>query len=65
MFGKTSVTLTTDEIMQIKEAVNMEIESVKRFIGNVGDPSGCQSKRLATLEGAHKKLRRALHRSLK
>lgn len=62
MYGKTSVTLTLDELIAAKVAVNRQIESTRELVAIVGDPNGTQAENIADLESVFAKLARALKR---
>jgi len=59
--GKTSVTLTADELFYMKSALSAEIEKVAGFAES-GDPHGVWTKTLSELKSAYKKIDQALGR---
>lgn len=61
MYGKTSVTLTADELFYLKVAVGWNIKTVTEYVAD-GDPHGVWQKELTELERAYGKIERALHR---
>lgn len=65
MYGKASLTLTSDELSELKTAVILEMGRTKEFIESIGDGDGCLAKRLKLLEGTLEKLRRARRRSVR
>ena len=61
MYGKTSVTLTADELFYLKVAVGLDIKNVASYVEE-GDPNGVWQKDLTELERAYGKIERALRR---
>ena len=61
LYGKTSVTLTGDELFYMKVALGMDIKNVAGYMVD-GDPNGVWGKELAALESAYKKIERAIRR---
>ena len=61
MYGKTSVTLTGDELFYLKVAIGLDIKNVTSYVED-GDPHGVWKKELEHLERAYKKIERALRR---
>lgn len=61
MYGKTSVTLTWDELFYVKSALGMDIKTVAGYVED-GDPHGVWGKELAALQSAYKKIERAVRR---
>lgn len=62
VYGKTSVTLTGDELFAMKVAIGMEIRTLVDFVER-GDPHGVWKNELEQLERAYKKIERALRRT--
>lgn len=62
MYGKTSVTLTLDELIAAKVAVKMRLDNTRELVEMVGDPNGMQAENIADLESVFDKLARALKR---
>lgn len=61
MYGKTSVTLTADELFYLKVALGMDIKTVSGYVAD-GDPNGVWERELTALEQAYKKIERASRR---
>ena len=61
MYGKTSVTLTEDELVYLRVSIGMDIKRVSDFMES-GDPNGVWKRELAALEKAYKKFERASRR---
>ena len=61
MYGKTSVTLTADELFYLKVAVGMNIEKVAGFLAD-GDSHGVWGRELENLKTAYKKIEWASRR---
>lgn len=61
MYGKTSVTLTEDELFYLKIAVSGDIKTITGFMAD-GDPHDVWGKELAALQSAYKKIERAIRR---
>lgn len=61
MYGKTSVTLTADELFYLKVAVGSDIKTVSGFMVD-GDPNDVWGRELENLKTAYKKIERALRR---
>ena len=61
MYGKTSVTLTEDELFYMKVALSMDIKTISGYMAD-GDSNGVWGKELAALESAYKKIERACRR---
>jgi len=59
--GKTSVTLTADELFYLKVALSGEVEKLASFVAD-GDPHGVWARELAELKRAYGKFERALRR---
>lgn len=59
--GKTSVTLTADELFYMRIALKMEVEKLTGFVAD-GDPHGVWERELNELQRACGKIERALHR---
>lgn len=58
------MTLSSDELSELRSAVILEIERTKELIEIIGDSDGYQAKRLKLLEGAREKLGSAWRRSI-
>ena len=61
MYGKTSVTLTADELFYLKVAVGLNIKTVSEFMAD-GDPNGVWGRELENLKTAYNKIERASRR---
>ena len=61
MYGKTSVTLTADELFYLKVAVGSDIKTVSGFMAG-GDPNGVWGRELENLKTAYNKIERASRR---
>ena len=61
MYGKTSVTLTEDELFYLRVSIGMDIKRVSDFMES-GDPNCVWKRELAALEKAYKKFERASRR---
>ena len=61
MYGKTSVTLTADELFYLRVAVGLNIKTVSEFMES-GDSNGVWGRELENLKAAYKKFDRASHR---
>ena len=61
MYGKTSVTLTADELFYLRVSVGMDIKTVSGFMAD-GDPNGVWGRELENLKSAYKKIERASRR---
>lgn len=59
--GKTSVTLTGDELFYIKVALAIDIDRISDFMKD-GDPNGVWGRELENLRAAYKKFDRASRR---
>lgn len=62
MYGKTSVTLTGDELFYLKVAIGLDIQNVTGYMAD-GDSNGVWKRELEHLESAYKKIERALRRT--
>lgn len=62
MYGKTSVTLTGDELFYLKVAIGLDIKNVTSYMAD-GDSNGVWKRELEHLESAYKKIERALRRT--
>ena len=61
MYGKTSVTLTADELFYLRVAVGLNIKTVSEFMES-GDSNGVWGRELEYLKTAYKKIERAARR---
>ena len=61
MYGKTSVTLTADELFYLRVAVGLNIKTVSEFMES-GDSNGVWGRELENLKPAYKKIERAARR---
>ena len=61
VYGKTSVTLTADELFYLKVAVGLNIKTVSEFLES-GDSYGVWGRELENLKTAYKKIERAARR---
>ena len=61
MYGKTSVTLTADELFYLRVAVGLNIKTVSEFMES-GDSNGVWGRELEKLKTAYKKIERAARR---
>lgn len=61
MYGKTSVTLTIDELVCMKRALNYEAKKLNGYVAD-GDPHGVWTEELNEVRRAYKKIERALNR---
>ena len=61
MYGKTSVTLTADELFYLRVAVGLNIKTVSEFMES-GDSKGVGGRELENLKTAYKKIERAARR---
>ena len=61
VYGKTSVTLTADELFYLKVAVGLNIKTVSEFLES-GDSYGVWGRELENLKTAYNKIERASRR---
>lgn len=61
MYGKTSITLTADELFYLRVSVGMDIKTVAGYVAD-GDPNGVWGRELENLKTAYNKIARASRR---